>query len=152
VCKPANEGGQRCASHTRRALNRAIDAFEAFAGPETFDAIQHARAEYAATPSGARRLTRRLDSLAPNAPEAIDLSEALRRGASIRERNAEVAALRKARGSLPERRALASATSTPGTVLETLYFTDPEPSVRDLALRNPGATPAMRRHASTLVA
>lgn len=94
MCKPASEGGQRCAAHTRKALVKAREALAA--DPTAYEAVLTAEAEHASTPAGRKELE--AEYLAAESPVTrADLREALRRGDEIRERARAAAAAVQAR-------------------------------------------------------
>jgi hypothetical protein len=91
MCKSQNEGGQRCAGHTRPIMEAAIEAYRQTPTLDAHDAVQRARADFASTPTGRSEFEARMEELPPNAPERVELAYALQRGHLIRERNQGVA-------------------------------------------------------------
>lgn len=107
MCKPLNEGGQRCASHAKDRLERKAQAMREAAdwaaerGPEGMQHFNQAREawesaaiEYASTPAGAEVLTARL-AVAEEAQDghtSAMLTTILSRGEAMREANAQVRA------------------------------------------------------------
>ena len=104
MCKPQKQGGQRCAAHTRPAMEKAEAAYRADPTPERSDALRKARGEYASTPQGAAALAARLQELTDSAqlhdlapefsnPDILALEEALARGRMIHDANQEARAI-----------------------------------------------------------
>lgn len=146
MCKSAAEGGQRCASHTGKTLKTAIARYKASPSDDTYMAVQAARAEFASTPTGAATLMKQMDGLSAESADGWAIRQALKRGALIRERNAELAAATVDLGQANRRLHLAGEPGTPPAILERLYL-DKMAHVSNRALRNPAATPRMLDHA-----
>ena len=76
MCRPRSEGGQRCATHTRKALVKAKAVHAARRLPETYDEIQAARVQHGATRAGRRELEAEL-AATESSIIARDLRDAL---------------------------------------------------------------------------
>lgn len=120
MCKPASEGGQRCAANTRKALAKAKAASAAAelnyreasvedqplarlaslgqARAATTEALFHAMVEHASTPSGRREYEADLAKAQADGDgfAVTQASGVLLRGAELRERNKAVAGAVKA--------------------------------------------------------
>lgn len=63
MCQSVSEGGRRCAAHTRRGYEVAVDAVSTARGPRAIAATQvavmDAAAAHASTPTGAREIAQR---------------------------------------------------------------------------------------------
>lgn len=102
MCKPIREGGQRCASHTRRAFAKAAQDLEWIQANSPFAAVEDARQErwdraaiaYASTTEGAEAIGTMRDEAARagDVHREAHLANLLKRGADLRQVNTEAAA------------------------------------------------------------
>jgi hypothetical protein len=90
MCKPQDQGGQRCAAHTRKALAVAVEKHEKAGTPASYDALMAARAEHASTPSGRKEFLKALAEPGVTGGTRAALETALDRGARLRDKNQAV--------------------------------------------------------------
>ena len=115
MCKPTNEGGQRCVAHTRAALKKAQAAYNQDpTNPLREDAYLTAQAQFASTPTGKRELEAAAAALDENSAERANLERALARGETVRRQNAE------AKGEQQQMRRASDPANTPAD-LEAMY-------------------------------
>lgn len=114
MCKPASQGGQRCASHTRKAVAAATERYEAAKEAvanateqmtigehedmmverrDAGHALFQAQVEHASTPTGQRELRAALGEAeaAGDGLASMQASGLLQRGEELRERNKAIA-------------------------------------------------------------
>jgi hypothetical protein len=92
MCKPIEEGGQRCATHTRKALRQAKAAYGREASLPHWDAVAEAYSQHASTPSGRKEVEAELVGAPAASPHTMRLQASLERGEVLRERNQAAAA------------------------------------------------------------
>lgn len=98
MCQPRSQGGQRCASHTRRKLERAAEQVAVEAGKPEPDQARlsqlksdwdFAAVNYASTPEGQKFFTEAAETAAAgnNVEQVVQFESVIRRGQNMRDVN-----------------------------------------------------------------
>lgn len=95
MCQSKSNGGQRCAGHALKALQRRTASYEKTPTPRKFEAVLESQAVFASTPSGAQALRVAMEQATSddNTVEANNIARVIEKGAIIRERNQAIAAI-----------------------------------------------------------